>query len=76
MLTAHDGWPFGADEDEHLIHLGMDFLANLAASKETHQHGLAIYTGGDLVTKVLVLLRKRYDISVELLGATLSFLIW
>jgi hypothetical protein len=53
----------------------VDFLTNLAARRDTHQHDLAMYTGDDLLTKVLVLLRKRHDISVELHDTLLSDLV-
>jgi hypothetical protein len=76
LLTVHDGFPFTADEDEHLIHIGVDFLADLAARRDTHQHDLAMGAGDDLLTKVLVVLRKGNDIPVELHCAKLSFLMW
>jgi hypothetical protein len=65
VLTVHDGFPFTADEDEHLIHIGVRLLANLAARRETHQHDLAMCARDHLLTKVLVFLRKHHDISVE-----------
>ena len=76
LLTVHDGFPFTADEDEYLIHIGVRLLADLATRRKTHQHDLAMGARDDLLTKVLVLLRKGNDIFVELHCAMLSFLIW
>jgi hypothetical protein len=65
LLTVQDGFPFTTDEDEHLIHIGVRLLADLAARRETHQHYLAMQTGDDLLTEVRVLLRKA---SISLLN--------
>src|SRR5947209_4639013 len=62
LLTVQDGFPFTADEDEHLIHIRVDFLADLAARWDTHQHDLAMDACDNLLTKVLVFLCKRHDI--------------
>jgi hypothetical protein len=73
LLTVHDGFPLTADEDKHLIHIWVRLLADPAARRKTHQHDLTMGTGDDLLTKVLVLLRKGNDISVELHCANSPF---
>jgi hypothetical protein len=72
-LTIHDSFPFTADEDEHLIHIRVDLLADLTSRWDTHQLDLAMVTSENLLTKVRVFLRKSNDILVERHGVHTPF---